>query len=296
MSRPQPPRRGAAAASTAGRSENAAAGRVLALCADDYGLSDSIDRGILQLARAGRITEVSCLVNMPAWPADARTLSHLPRVAAGTLRAGLHFNLTEGRPLSAALARLWPQMPTLQQLIVMAHAGRLPREAVAAELKAQLDAFEGLAGRQPVHLDGHQHVHHLPGVREAVLALLAQRPSLRVRDTGQVNGPGFAIKRLLIEGTGGRRLRRELQARGRWANTELRGVYDFTSTRDFRALMQGWLRRLPDRGALVFCHPGETAEPGDPIGAARVRELAYLAGPDFEADLQAASVRLGAAV
>jgi hypothetical protein len=63
--------------------------------------------------------------------------------------------------------------------------------------------------------------------------------------------------------------------------------------------MQSWLADLPEEGSLVFCHPGdavaaqEAAEcPADPIAAARVRELGYLASDDFKADLDAARVRL----
>ena len=57
---------------------------------------------------------------------------------------------------------------------------------------------------------------------------------------------------------------------------------------------RGWLARVPAEGALLFCHPGEAA-PGDApdvIGAARQRELAYLAGDGFARDLAEAGVVL----
>ncbi len=274
----------------------------LALCADDYGRSPAIDRGILQLAQAGRLTDVSCLVNGPRWPQAGRELAALAAVRQGRVRTGLHFNLTEGRPLSPELAGLWPQFPSLEALIVDAHLQRLPQAALAAELQAQWRAFEQARGKAPSHVDGHQHVHHLPQVRPALLALLAPRADIRVRHTGRVQGPGYLVKRLLIEGTGGRALGRQLVALQRQANTRLYGVYDFVQP-DYRSLMQRWLADLPEAGSLVFCHPGaapsaqEAADSApdtapDPIAAARVRELAYLASDDFKADLQAADVRL----
>ena len=269
--------------------------RELALCADDFGHSAAVDRAILHLAARGRLSEVSCLVNAPAWPHDAGALAALPAVAAGRLNLGLHFNLTEGRPLSPALARQWPRLPSLHSLIARAHLRRLPLAALADELAAQLGAFERFAGRPPAHIDGHQHVHHLPGVRELLLQLLAARPGLRARHTGRVTGPGFAIKRLLIAATGGAALGRRLEGLGRQANTTLLGVYDFARS-DYRALMQQWLAALPPRGGLLFCHPGE---PGgvadDPIAAARVREWGYLDSDDFAADLAAHGVRLARA-
>lgn len=281
--------------------------RVLALCADDYGQSDAVCAGVLRLARRARLTEVSCMVNGRAWPTQAQALATLPGLAQGTLRAGLHFNLTEGRPLSGALAALWPQLPPLPQLMALAHLRRLPMAALRAELQAQFEAFEQATGRAADHLDGHQHVHHLPGVRALVLAQAASRASLRVRDTGQVRGSGHALKRWLIEATGGRRLRAALRQQRRQANTQLLGVYDFRGTA-YRALMQQWLAALPERGALIFCHPGEaapaavgapgataTGSPADPIAAARVLELAYLDSDDFMQDLGDAGVTLGPA-
>jgi predicted glycoside hydrolase/deacetylase ChbG (UPF0249 family) len=270
----------------------------LALCADDYGWSPAIDRGIVQLAQAWRLTDVSCLVNGPRWPQAARELAALAAVRQGRVRTGLHFNLTEGRPLSPELAALWPQFPQLEALIVDAHLRRLPEAALRAELQAQMQAFEQGRGKAPSHVDGHQHVHHLPQVRETLLALLAPRADIRVRHTGRVRGPGFTVKRLLIEGTGGRTLGRQLVALRRQANTQLYGVYDFVQT-DYRRLMQSWLADLPEDGSLVFCHPGDAVtakeapdSPADPIATARVRERAYLASDDFKADLDAAGVRL----
>jgi predicted glycoside hydrolase/deacetylase ChbG (UPF0249 family) len=270
----------------------------LVLCADDYGLAAHIDRGILRLARARRLSAVSCMVNGPRWAAAARELTALPAVRQGHVRTGLHFNLTEGRPLSAALGTLWPHFPRLQDLIVMAHLGRLPLPALREELQAQLQTFEQARGRAPGHVDGHQHVHHLPQLRDILLAQLGPRADIPVRHTGRVQGPGYTIKRLLIEGTGGKALGRQLEAAHRAANTQLFGVYDFIEP-DYRGLMQQWLAALPEVGGMIFCHPGEApaadATPPlfDPIAAARVRELDYLESEAFSADLQAAGVQLG---
>ena len=74
--------------------------RELTLCADDFGCSAAVDRAILDLAARGRLSDVSCMVGGPAWPGDAPTLAGLPALAQGRLRIGLHFNLTEGTPMS----------------------------------------------------------------------------------------------------------------------------------------------------------------------------------------------------
>lgn len=267
--------------------------RRLALCADDFGQSLAIDRGILALARQGRLQAVSCLTGGAAWAADAAALVQLAE--PGGLQIGLHWNLTDGAPLAPALAARWPRFPTLPALIARAHLRALPLAAIGAELQAQWAAFVAISGRTPDFVDGHQHVHHLPGLRDLLLAALPAAAAPALRHTGRLPGPGFAVKRALIAGTGGRALGRQLQRRGLPHNTSLFGVYDFRDP-DYRAWMQRWLAALPARGALLFCHPGEAADDAaDPIAGARVRELAYLRSDAFADDLVAAGVTLAPA-
>ncbi len=269
------------------------AARPLLLCADDYGLSPGVDTAIAGLVRAGRLGAFSCLSNGPAWPSDAAALAGLRAQA----QAGLHFNLTEGQPLSPALLRLWPNLPSLPRLLLAAHLGRLPLAALADELSAQAKAFEDGSGCRPDFVDGHQHVHHLPGVRGLLLDWLQHQPSaIPVRSTGRLAGPGFGFKRWVIEHSGGRALALALARRGQPHNALLLGAYDFQAS-DYRSLMRAWLAQVPRSGALLFCHPGQAcpAAASDPIAAARQRELAYLAGADFPRDLADAGVVLASA-
>ena len=266
-------------------------GRTLALCADDFGLAPGISAAIARLAQAQRLTAVSCITNSPHWEASAPLLARLP----ASVDAGLHINLTEGRPLSPRLAKLWPKLPSLPSLIVRAHLGLLPRAELRSEVHAQLAAFRAATGVAPRFIDGHQHVHHLPMLRGIILDMVEHvQPLPALRNTGRVLGPGSGIKRWLIENTGGRALARELAQRVMLHNPALLGAYDFIDP-NYRALMQAWLAELPREGGLVFCHPGESAadDPPDAIAAARVRELAYLGSDAFVQDLAAAKVTLG---
>jgi predicted glycoside hydrolase/deacetylase ChbG (UPF0249 family) len=267
--------------------------RTLAVCADDFGLAPGISAGIARLARAGRLTAVSCLTNGVHWADGATLLNGLP---AG-VDVGLHLNFTEGRPLSARLARIWPRFPSLHVLIARAHLGALPRGVIRNEVHAQLAAFNRARGVPPAFIDGHQHVHHLPVLRGIILDMVEHvQPLPALRNTGRVLGPGAGLKRWLIEHTGGRALAREIGQRQLACNPALVGAYDFIDP-DYRALMQRWLAGLPAEGGLLFCHPGERAEgdPPDAIVAARLRELAYLGSDLFAADLDTAGVVLGRA-
>src|SRR5262249_56970101 len=64
---------------------------------------------------------------------------------------------------------------------------RLDVAPVRAEVTAQIAAFARAFGRLPDFVDGHQHVHLLPQIREAVLAAVGQiAPAAWVRQCGRV--------------------------------------------------------------------------------------------------------------
>ena len=51
-------------------------------------------------------------------------------------------------------------------------------EEVGREVEAQIAAFKQLTGAAPVYIDGHQHVHVLPGIA-AVVAQVAERATVQ---------------------------------------------------------------------------------------------------------------------
>ena len=196
----------------------------LAVCADDFGLSPAVSNGIIQLAQAQRVTAVSCMTNAPCWQEAAPALQRLPTA----VRVGLHLNLTEGRPLSSELARVWPRLPTLPALLARAHLGLIPQAAVQSEIRAQWARFIEHADAVPEHIDGHQHVHQLPGVRQALFAALddlGAQPT--VRNTAALIGPGCSLKRWVIRHTGAWQLQQQLQQRDLIHNTALIGTHHF---------------------------------------------------------------------
>ena len=265
--------------------------RTLAICADDFGLSPGISAGIARLAHSKRLTAISCITNSPHWPEQAKRLQGLP----DSVDVGLHLNFTEGRPLSARLARRWPTLPALPTLIARAHLHWLPQAEMRNEVHAQLRAFIHAVGVPPRFIDGHQHVHHLPGLRDSILDMAEHvQPLPALRSTGRLVGPGAGFKRWMIERTGGRALAGALRQRVFAHNPALLGAYDFVDA-DYGGLMRRWLKALPAEGGLLFCHPGahEPDDPPDAIAAARAREFAYLASGDFGNDLQQAGVVLG---
>lgn len=264
------------------------------LCADDYGLAPGVGRSIRALAAAGRLSATSCMTVFPDWHAEAAAL----RPLAGRIEIGLHLTLTDQAPLGP-MPGLAPagRLPSVGRLAALAWRRRLDAGEVAAEIGRQLDAFESAMGRPPGFVDGHQHAHLLPGVREAVLALFAGRLDPRrawlrsgAEPIGRILARGVAVGRAAAISAAARPLARMAAKRGVAVNDSFRGVTDFRPGRAVDALFRRYLDG-PGRRPLVMCHPGlvdETLADRDPVTAWREAEHRYLAGDAFAADLAAA--------
>jgi len=143
----------------------------LVVNADDLGADPGRNRGIAEGVTARAITSVSVLANGPAL-GDA--VERLGALGAQTVSVGIHLNLSEGAPLVPGHRFLvgpdgdflgkW----TAHDLLRTAPTPPL-RAEVAAEVEAQIAALRSL-GLELDHLDGHQHVHVLPGVLDAAVA------------------------------------------------------------------------------------------------------------------------------
>lgn len=257
--------------------------RGIALCADDYALAPEVDQAVLELARRARLSATTCMTTSPRWPEAAAAL----RPLRPALSVGLHFNLTEGHGGAVAARRL-------KRVIAAAYTRRLTPAALREHWRQQLDAFEHALGTPPDFIDGHQHVHQFPGVRDALLSELRARyqpaamPWLRstVPAAGLARQPKAALLALL----GGRAATRLWRRAGLHCNRGFAGVYGFDApdAAAYAARMSGWLRALPHAG-LLMCHPatGEVAD--DAIARQRVVEYAFFSSDAFLALLRGAN-------
>jgi predicted glycoside hydrolase/deacetylase ChbG (UPF0249 family) len=271
-------------------------GTPVALCADDYGFAPGVDEGILALASAGRLSALSCMTLLPRWKAAAGHLAPL----FGRVDIGLHFTLTDLAPLGP-MPRLAPagDLPPLRRLLAQAYAGGIDAGEIAAEFARQYDAFEAALGRPPDFVDGHHHVHQLPGIRDAVAAALAGRPApFWVRNTATPAGlalrRGVDVPRALGLSVLGGMARRRWRQAGVSTNLDFAGVRSFAERAPYRDLLRRYLAGARP-GLLVMCHPGRVdAELAgrDSVTAPREAELAYLGGDAFPEDLVAAGCRL----
>ena len=263
-----------------------AQGRRIALCVDDFGLHEGVNAAVFRLAELGRVNAVSCLVGAPAWKPAAAALAAWPRTA---VELGLHLDFTEC-PLRLPRRRL-------SGLLAAAYARRLRPARLRDEIEAQLDAFEQQTRRQPDYVDGHQHVHQLPLVRDALLQTLARRYPGRLPWLRSTRAAArTAAKPRIIEALGAAGLARA--ARGHRFSGRLLGVHDFQAdAAGYRRLLDGWLALARD-GDLLMCHPAAPLGPAlqapsaDALLASRTAEFAVLSAADFEALLERHHVKL----
>jgi len=273
--------------------------RPIVLCADDYGLAPGVSAAIAELIAAGRLSATSCMTTLADWRRAAAPLREV--VARTPADVGLHLTLTDQAPLGHARGlAVDGRLPPLGKLLPRALARALPAASVADELRAQLDAFEDAWGAPPDYVDGHQHVHVLPAVREALIAELLRRyPAGRVWVRDCVEAPLRCLQRsesftkALFIAALGSGLRRQLRAAGIPANDGFSGLHDFATTRPFGDKMRRFLSALGPR-PLLHVHPGRVDAAllaCDALTTPREAELAYLASDEFARDLAAAGVR-----
>ena len=141
--------------------------------ADDYGYSEGVSRGILDLARKGIVTATGVLANSPFFDEHVTSLLSVRQVDAG-----VHLNLTAGRPLTAGLADLlvrsggeFPRKKYGLALSIL--SGRIPPSVVEDEWDAQIRRCRD-AGLQVWFLNSHEHLHMLPPLYR-VIRRLAER-------------------------------------------------------------------------------------------------------------------------
>jgi predicted glycoside hydrolase/deacetylase ChbG (UPF0249 family) len=137
--------------------------RRLIVNADDFGLNAGVNRGIAQAHEHGILTSASLMVRA-GHAQEAADYAH----AHPELSVGLHVDLGEWHYTGEVWIAAYEVVPTDDEV------------AVGAEVAAQCEHFCALMGREPTHLDAHQHAHRSEPARSIVLEF-AQRFGVPVR-------------------------------------------------------------------------------------------------------------------
>ena len=258
-------------------------------CADDYALNTPISQAILHLLKSGRIQATSCMTQAPDWELHGAKLREVKNAQPQT-QIGLHFNLTHHfsdemlfKPLGNLMLSAWFRM--------------LSEAQIHQTLVYQWQRFIDVMGRAPDFIDGHQHVHQFPIIRDVLLTFLTNKGfSGWIRNLSHtVVTPKLYIKSTMLSILGAHTLAEECDELHFRQNARFAGVYDFTYTTPYSELMKHWLDRAKNNkprasddvqhSLLIMCHPSvDASDTADVIAQARVREYHYFISDQFGQD------------
>ena len=259
--------------------------RHITLCADDYGISPTVSGAIRDLLARGRINATSVMTVAPSFnQEEAQALLAATQVGSAI---GLHITLTAPfRPLSGHFVpRTNGTFPSLPSMLFRAQMHLLQPNLLSAEIARQFEVFKRAFGRPPDFVDGHQHVHIFPQVRDAFLHVAKEAaPNAWVRQCGLPEGRNKAadLKAVLLDWYS-RQFRRLAGTYNVRTNPAFAGTYAFRPDADFAALFPVFLDGMPD-GGVIMCHPGKVdaeLERLDPLTTLREREYDYFTSNMF---------------
>ena len=224
-------------------------GRFLVVNADDFGMSQAVNRGIVEAHERGIVTSASLL---GLWPGAGEAAAYAIR--RPELGLGLHVDLGEwfwdGSEWRPVYERVRLEDPS----------------AIADEVDRQLRCFRELVGRDPTHLDSHQHVHRQEPVRGVVLAL-SKALGIPLRGCTEDVRYGGTFYGQSVQGE------------------PLPGMITVES-------LLGFLEDVPPGITELACHPGADDVPGPGYRAERAIETLTLCEPRVRAAIAERGIAL----
>ncbi|WP_051287547.1 carbohydrate deacetylase [Paenibacillus taiwanensis] len=198
------------------------------LNADDFGMSERINEGIIHCHRFGTVSSTSIMVNMPAFQHAVRLARQCP-----TLGVGLHFNVISGKPLSPP--HLIPSLIGDDGLFT-GHIASWNEPELETELHYQLDKLVS-SGITPSHIDTHHHTHLESTAVYNVLTACSQRLAIPIR----LNPSAL-----------------HLVPRPKGTDYLIMNTYDDP---DGLKRLLGHIKTLPEGTTEIMCHPGYACHP-----------------------------------
>jgi len=241
--------------------------------ADDLAWTDGVNRGIRDAFRGGIVTSTSLLANGAAFPEAVKVAKSAPR-----LGVGVHLNLSDGVPIAdrESVTSLLNDDGDFtdgpESLLLKRARRRLVLDEVEKEWDAQIQKVRD-SGIRPTHLDGHKHVHMLPGLFEIALRLArkhgieAIRVSLEESSlrTALASGSQHRARVVIKQGIQARALKvlardaRIQAARMGIATADYFCGIAQTGELTFEGV-ERLLKNLPEGTTELMCHPGYADE------------------------------------
>lgn len=223
--------------------------RYLIVNADDFGKSESVNWGVMEAHEHGVVTSASLMVRWPAAAEAARYSREHPH-----LSVGLHVDVGEWACKGEQWITRYAVVPSKEL------------SATAEEVSRQLAAFRRLMGKDPTHIDSHQHA-HLGGPLQTVLTQLARELSLPLRHYN----PDIHYNNHFYGQT-----------------TQGESVPSAITVEALTAILES----LPPGCTELGCHPGAGKDPDTTYCSERLKEVNVLCDPRVRASIGRLGIEL----
>lgn len=279
--------------------------RRLIVNADDFGLTQGVNRAIVEAQGQGIVTSTTLMANGPAFEDAVQRATSVVE-----LSVGCHVALVDGFPvagtsattLSAKNADDGRFYDSLSSFALWAVCGHIDPDEIEAEATAQIRKLQA-AGIAVSHFDTHKHTHIFPPVLRPLLraaqtcgvravrnpfgplhfSVVAKRPSLWTRHS-----------QVMLLAPLGSKFRRSVAGAGLLTPDGTVGIVA-TGALDLR-LFEGIVENLPEGTWELVCHPGYNDAA---LGSIRTRlresravELQLLTSPEAREILDRSRVQL----
>lgn len=277
--------------------------------ADDLGWTEGVNRGILEAHRNGIVTSASLLANGASFADGIDAAKSTPG-----LGVGVHLNLSDGAPVAprelvtSLLNNDGEFNGGPENLLMRIARGALETNEVEQEWEAQIEKVRE-AGIQPTHLDGHKHVHMLPGLFEIAIRLAKRNnigairiaheaSSLRAALSADDERHTATVLKQGVQARGLKLLARDAREQARHAGISTSDYFCGIAqtgemTKDGVAQL---LRSLPEGTTELMCHPGyvDQALQHSPtrLQNSRATELAILTDSEIRNLVASQGIRL----
>lgn len=226
------------------------------LNADDFGLIQGINEGIIQAHREGILSSATLMANAPGF-------EHAVELAGQNtdLGVGVHLNILRGKPLSESrhveslMTKEGVFCPSVFRLYRGLKSRKIDLDQIEKELRAQIEKVMN-AGIVPSHLDSEKHSHMIEPLFSVVLKLANEYRIAKIRFIREycLTSRLVQMAKSLLISLSGSSLKKRMTAEGIKSSDHFCGLCD--SGRMNAARLQKSLLRLKDGVTEIMVHPG----------------------------------------
>lgn len=265
--------------------------------ADDFGLTKGVNAGILKCFKSGIVTDSSLLMNFEA------TEDAVKIIKRSKLNAGIHLNLTEGKPLSDKVRTLIDKNGNffnIAKFSLRLMSNKISDADIEREFTAQIEKFlsENLI---PTHIDTHQYAHMFKKVCKAAIKTARVYGINKIRYLYEKQLPHYVFKyykkqyiKSLIVSSFSKKSKNIFKKEKFIAPDYFTGITAVESSSPMESFIS-ILRNLESGTTEIMCHPGFSSEALEKISfynKQRETELKALTSQRLKEEIRKLNIKL----